>query len=114
MDDIEKINLEIVVKASNSGDPLCTRMIEKSARYMGVAISNLINVYSPEMIVISGQLPDMCPHYVEVATEYARKRTYPLYNKDVRILPATFGREQGALGGIGMVFQEFFKKQDII
>jgi len=111
-DDIDNIDESMVINAFNEGDSLCKRMIEKGARYLGIAISNLINVYSPEMVVIGGEFAGKCPYYIKVATEYARKRTYPLYNKDVKILKSTFGNEQGAIGGVGMVFQEFFKKLD--
>ena len=111
-DSLEDITTDMIVKASIAGDPLCTRIIKNSGKYMGIAISNIINVYSPEVIVLGGSIPDACPCYVEEAIVYARRRTYPLYNKDVKILPATFGCEQGAIGGIGLVFQEFFKKLD--
>lgn len=111
---VDDIDIYMIINASNEGDPLATRIIERSARYLGIAISNLINVYSPEMIVIGGQIPEMCPLYIQVATQYARKRSYPFYNKDVKILPATFGDEQGAIGGVGLVFQKFFKDAEVI
>lgn len=109
---VDHITMEMIVEAAKNGDPLCKRTIEKSARYLGIAISNLINVYSPEMIIIGGPFANSCPYYVEAATEHARKRTYPLYNKDVKILPSLLGDEQRARGGIGMVFNEFYRKLD--
>jgi N-acetylglucosamine repressor len=108
----DHINIEMIIKAASDGDLLCKRIIEKSARYLGIAISNLINVYSPEMIIIGGPFAGSCPFYVEVAIEHARKRTYPLYNKDVKIFPSLLGDEQGARGGIGLVFNEFYRKLD--
>lgn len=109
----EQITLESVIQAFERGDALCKRVIEKSARYLGIAISNIINLYSPEMIIIGGRLSNACPSYVTVATEYARKRTYPLYNKNVRILPSSLGEQQCAWGGVGLVFQEFYKQFEL-
>lgn len=113
VDDVDDIDINLVVRGANEKDNLCERVIEKSARYMGIAMSNIINIYSPEMMVIGGQFADVCPLYAGVAIENAKKRTYPLYNKDVRIVRSTLGNEQGAIGGIGIVFQEFYKKLKI-
>ena len=112
-DDVEAIDLALVKRALQQEDALCRRMVEKSARYLGIAISNIINLLSPEMVVIGCSFGDDCPSYVEVAIEYARKRTYPLYNKDVKIIPATLGNRQCARGGIGVVFQEFYKRLEL-
>lgn len=113
VNDVEKINLELVNRALLQGDDLCRRMVERSARYLGIALSNIINLLSPEMIVINCSFANVCPTYVEVATEYARKRTYPLYNKDVTIIPSSLGEQQCARGGVGIVFQEFYKSLEL-
>jgi N-acetylglucosamine repressor len=113
VDNIDDIDLDMIIEASKKGDLLVNRVIEKCARYMGIAMANLINVYSPQMIVLGGKITKECPDYLEIAIEYAKKRKYPLYNKDVVIIPSTFGEEQGAMGGVGLVFQEFFKNVDI-
>jgi len=113
VDNIDDIDLDMIIKASKKGDLLVNRVIEKCARYMGIAMANLINVYSPQMIVLGGKIIKDCPGYMQIAIEYAKKRKYPLYNKDVVIIPSTFGEEQGAMGGVGLVFQEFFKNVEI-
>lgn len=113
VDNVEDIGIEMVIDASNKGDNLARRNIEKGAKYLGAAIANIINVYSPEMVVIGGPIPQKCPLYFEVATQYIRNRVYPLYNKDVKISSFTFGDDQGAMGGVALVLQEFYKSFEI-
>lgn len=110
---IESINLDSILRAAMDGDSLAKSAIEKAARYLSIAISNIINVYSPEMVVIGGDFANKCPHYVEAAISYARRRIYPPYGNEVKIVASSLGDEQGALGGVGVVFQDFYRKLEL-
>jgi predicted NBD/HSP70 family sugar kinase len=105
---VEEITIDRVVQSFHMGDSLGKSVIENGAKYLGLAIANIINIYSPEIIVIGRQVPEICPEFVGMTADFARKRAYPLYNKKVQIIKATFGDEQHAYGGAGIVCQEFF------
>ena len=108
VDDIETINIFMVIEAFYEGDELCSLVIKNSAKYLGLAIADIINLFSPEMIVIGGQIPDMCPEFAQIAIEHAMRRKYPSHNKNVRIITSTYKEEQQAYGGVGVVFHNFF------
>ncbi|GAB4194558.1 MAG: ROK family transcriptional regulator [Roseiflexaceae bacterium] len=46
--------LALIVQAHADGLPAATLVIEETARYLGVGLSNLINLVNPEMIVLGG------------------------------------------------------------
>lgn len=50
------LTLRDVVARTARGDAACRRVIEDAGRYLGLAISNLVNLINPEVVVIGGQL----------------------------------------------------------
>ncbi|MBN1563662.1 MAG: ROK family protein, partial [Anaerolineae bacterium] len=53
---LDKITMEIVVTAANRGDQLALDTLSEVASHLGSGISNLINVFNPELIVLGGTL----------------------------------------------------------
>lgn len=107
--DIEKLTVDQIIAASNKGDKLSKQIVHKTARNLGLGIYNIINLYSPEMIVIGGDLALECPEYLEKAVSFARKKIYLQHSKDIRIVPTSFGSDMGVIGAVSVVFQDFFK-----
>lgn len=105
----DDIDMDDIFKAAEGGDPLCAEALDRAAYYLGVGIGNVINICSPDVIIIGGEMPTLYPRYAEKAVMTVRSRAYPGYNKDVRILPTTFGKEMGAIGAISLVFHNIFK-----
>lgn len=106
---LEKISIKHIVQGAVSGDWLCKYAIEEVAKYLGIGISNIINILSPDIIVIGGELTIECPTYLEKAIEHVRKEKYPFYNKDVVIKSSSYGDEMCVIGAICIVLHEFFK-----
>jgi N-acetylglucosamine repressor len=106
---IEQINAEFIYKSINKRDPLVLDAVDKGAMYLGVAISNIINFFSPDMIVIGGDIVDNCKIYYDKAVEYTHKRIYPWYNKKVNIVRSKLGDERCVWGGISIVLQKFYE-----
>lgn len=108
VDDIEKIDIDMMISALYSGDPLTMEVIEEGAKCVGVAIVNIVNLYSPEIIVMGGKFINKCPMYKDLIVKNVQAKNSPPQIKDVRICLTAFGDEQGALGGAVMALQEFF------
>lgn len=108
-DNIDKIGLHEFVEMINSADKLCLDVLSWGARYLGMAISNIVNLFSPEIIVLGGTFINKCPIYAEMAIEYVRRNQYPSYAEDIKISTTKLGEMQGALGGVATVFTSFFK-----
>lgn len=111
---VEDITVEDIVTCANQGDRLCKYIIDKTSRHLGIGIANIINLYSPEMIVIGGNLTTLCPEYVEKAVEYARSKQYPAFNKDIIIVPTSFGDEMSAIGAVSVVIDSFYKNFEVL
>lgn len=53
-----------IYRAADAGDSLSIRMLGRVARYLGIGIANLINIFNPEVVVISGGIAT-ARNYVE-------------------------------------------------
>ncbi|WP_371371635.1 ROK family transcriptional regulator [Sporomusa aerivorans] len=61
VDELVKGNLaaispEDIYQAADDGDALALEMLSRVAGYLGIGIANLVNVFNPELVVISGGL----------------------------------------------------------
>ncbi|NMA33382.1 MAG: ROK family transcriptional regulator [Clostridiaceae bacterium] len=51
-DDIDEITLEDITNAARTGDAASANILEEATRYIGIALSNLINMLNPSRIVL--------------------------------------------------------------
>ncbi|MGN6386590.1 MAG: ROK family protein [Verrucomicrobiota bacterium] len=94
-------------KALRRGDHLVEKVVEEAAEYIGIGIANLINILSPEVIVLGGGVIDaledeMMAIIVETAHDYALQGT----DKGVEILASKLGDDAGIVGGAVLARRE--------
>lgn len=93
-------------KALRKGDKLTARVLQDAARYTGIAVANLVNILSPQTVVLGGGVmdaleDDLLPIIIETARDYAMPGTL----KDVEILASKLGDEAGITGAAVLVRQ---------
>ena len=72
--DINALNFATFCTAVEEGDPLATDIVKTAAQHFAIAMSNLINISRPELIVLSGQLINNCNLFYELSTKLALER----------------------------------------
>lgn len=50
--DMEEIDLELIVEAARTGDEAARSILAESARYLGIALSNIVNTLNPSRIIL--------------------------------------------------------------
>jgi glucokinase len=95
----------LVTELALEGDPTAQAVIALIGRRLGVGISNLVNIFNPEVVVVGGGVIAagellLGPARAEVAARALRP------SRDVvRILPAHFGAEAGLLGAAALAWE---------
>ena len=97
LDDLRSGDLR---KAIRRGDKFVDRVVEEAAEYTGIAVANLINLFSPEVVVLGGGIiealaDEMMAIIIETAMDYAMTGT----TKGVEILASKLGDNAGIVGG---------------
>jgi len=108
---IDKVNAEAVHKAAQQGDTLAKELIAQTSYYIGVGLTNLINIFNPELIVIGGGLSSIGDMLLEPAYKVAGERAYEVAFKSIRFARAELGRNSGVIGAAAYAFREIEKSK---
>ena len=92
------ITAQIVHQAAQAGDELAKSLINKNAYYLGVGLANLVNLFSPELVVIGGGLSNIGDMLLRPAYEEASRRAFKQPYGTTRFVRAALGSDSGILG----------------
>lgn len=102
--DLAKIRSGALARAVAAGDTQVERVIRRAAYYAGVGVANLINIVSPEAVVLGGGLVEaMESLYLEEVARAVQEHAMPFLRKDVRIVAAKLGDDAVAMGAARLI-----------
>jgi glucokinase len=84
--------------AADEGDASAEAAIREAGRYLGAGITNLVNIFNPEIVAIGGNLRKLGERYLGPAYEVVKAEAFPQHAGDVRIIEAELEEEVGAIG----------------
>ena len=98
-DDLKDLRSGDLRKAIRRGDKFVEKVIQDAAEYIGIAVGNLINIISPEMIVLGGGViealdDEMMPTIKKVALDHILPGT----DKGIEIVSSKLGDHAGIVG----------------
>ena len=96
--DLSKITAQTVYQAAQDGDDLALEVVNDTARFLGVGIGNLLNVFNPEVVVVCGGVTAAGDHlFVPLRREAARRAFKPAVAA-CRIVPGELAGTAGVYG----------------
>jgi glucokinase len=101
-----------VVELAREGDRDSLRMMERFATDLGVGISNAVNIFQPELIVLGGGLSQASDLFLDRAIDEAGSRALPALFERVRIAVARAGPAAGVIGAGLLAAQETGRNVD--
>ena len=96
--EIENVTAEKVALAARDGDRLASEVIHRAACYLGAGLTNIVNIFNPEMIVVGGGVSKMGDLLLEPARQVVAERAFELPAEAVHIVTAELGDDAGVLG----------------
>ncbi len=104
-----KLTTEDIYKAALNGDSLARELLRNAGRYLGIGIANIINLMSPEAIILAGGLIGAWNIYIQEAIKEASRRALKQLFDRVKFIPSSLMDDAGIIGSAGLVFQEVNK-----
>jgi len=98
-----EVNGEYVVERYKAGEIAAQEAFSRHFFYLGRAVAGLVNVFSPQLIVIGGRIAESGEFYTERLLEVARQHALPISAKGLQIRPAQLGNKAGCMGAAYMV-----------
>ena len=105
-DDPKLIDGELICEVATRGDPVAQDLIISTGRYLGIALSTVVQVLNPELIVIGGGLTNMGSMLLDPCLESLRQNVHPVLWGAGRIVLGRFQQNVSIIGGAAAVFSE--------
>ncbi|MDX8452300.1 ROK family protein [Mesorhizobium sp. VK9D] len=94
-----------VVEAARTGEAIARELLDAEARWLGIGFTNLLHLYSPEVIVMGGGLSngfDLLEPGIRATIDERAMQAY----RDVPIVPAKLGDRAGLVGAASLILWE--------
>ncbi len=108
-----KINSEDIYNAALEGDSLSRTVLREAGKNLGIGIANIINILSPDAIILAGGLSSAWNIYIDAALKEAEKRALKELFSNAKIIPSILGDEAGIIGAARFVFDKMSEHHSI-
>lgn len=98
--DMSRITAQLVYEASKRGDPIALEVVRDTAHFLGVGISNLINIFNPDTFVIAGGVTQAGEQLFEPLRAEVRRRAFKPAVDACRIVPGALPLSAGVVGAV--------------
>jgi glucokinase len=105
--DISNIRSGAIAKSIENGDKSIERIVRRAARYLGIAMGSLVNIFSPEAIILGGGLVEKLEDiYMEETVKAMKENSFTFMSKDVKVLAAALGDDAAVMGAGKLVSEK--------
>lgn len=101
-----ELNLDTIIKAYNLGDDYIKNIIQKASGYMGIAITNMVNVFDPQLIVIGGEMAAYEDEIISKIRETVNQKVWK--HSNVEIVASEFSNDAAAIGAASMLIHSVY------
>jgi glucokinase len=93
-----RIKSGMLLRAVKEGDKLTIRSLKRSAYFLGLGLASLINLWSPDRIVLGGGVIEKIDLLVDIAAQTAKAAALPVPAQAVEIVRTALGDYSGVVG----------------
>lgn len=97
--DIDKASGRTAFNAMYAGDEAGKQVVEQYIRYVAIGITNIVNIFQPDVICIGGGISNEGDNLLKPIQELIEKDRYTKYaKKQTKICTAILGNDAGIIG----------------
>jgi glucokinase-like ROK family protein len=100
--------IDKVFNAARQGDLQTIKMIAARARFLGIAMANLVNIFNPELILLGGVFAQGHDLFIPTVSQTMREMAFAGMGEKVRLQPTSFGWRAGVVGAGALALSRFF------
>ncbi|HEY5440201.1 MAG TPA: ROK family protein [Gemmatimonadaceae bacterium] len=104
----ENITAQIVYDAAAAGDPIANEIVRDTARYLGVGVANLLNIFNPDIVVLAGGVTAAGDALFVPLRAEVRRRAFSPAVRAVKIVPGELPGTAGVVGAVASFKQQHF------
>ncbi len=104
--DLTKLTAAIVYKAAAQGDQIASEVVKDTARFLGIGVANVLNVFNPDVVVLAGGVAQAGDSlFVPLRAEVRRRAFKPAVDA-CKIVPGALGGSAGMVGAVAAFLAE--------
>jgi glucokinase len=96
--DLDRVTAQLVYQAADAGDPMARQVTDDTARYLGIGVANLLNIFNPDIVVILGGVAHAGDGLFEPLRREVAQRAFVPAVDACTILPGTLHGLAGVYG----------------
>lgn len=96
--DLAAIQVHQIFEAARNGDGVSISVVRDTARYVGMAIANLVAITDPDMVVVGGLIADAADQLLQPSQMEALRRLPKSIADSLTVSAAALGDDSGPLG----------------
>ncbi|MBN1668915.1 MAG: ROK family transcriptional regulator [Anaerolineales bacterium] len=100
--------IEGVFAAARQGDQDALHLLDECAYYLGAALTNVVNLFNPELILLGGIFSQGQDLFIQPTLETVREMSFGGLGEKVRLQATTFGWKAGVIGAAALALIQFF------
>jgi glucokinase len=108
--DSASITAQTVYEAAKQNDPVAIEVVRETARILGTAISTLINIINPDIVVIAGGVTQAGDALFEPLRSEVRRRAFKTAVDACEIVPGMLPISAGVVGAVATFKAQTFGK----
>lgn len=99
MEQEKTVNGRMIFDCARTGDAIAGRIIKEYVDYLAVGVTNLVNIFQPDIVCIGGGISAAADMFLDSLTEQVLKESYA-GNATIqpKIIPAKLGNDAGIIG----------------
>ncbi len=109
IEDVDSITLAQILERAEKKEALFYEAVKMCAKYIGIALNNVILTISPDTIIFTADLSDKSPILVDEIRHYLAKHCYPQNHDKIKMYRSKHAQRVGAMGGVAMMFRDIFR-----
>lgn len=99
----ENADGKTIVARYLQGEAKAKEMVERHCRYVGQGIAGLVNIFSPQKVVIGGGISEAGDFYLRLVQQYFNRYVMAPCAENTEICLARLGNKAGLLGAANLV-----------
>jgi glucokinase-like ROK family protein len=105
---LDSITGEMVLDAAAKRDPLAIEIVQEAARYLGIAVANVIDLLNPAVVILGGVVIEVGELFLDPIREEIQRRAFSIPLAAVQVVPSSLGFRAAAIGAATLVTDRFF------
>ncbi len=111
-DNLQQITVDIICQAANQGDEVAQQILKEVGRYLGIAVSYLLNILNPGQIIIVGDIIQAKQYVFTAMQEVINNKALAIPAENIEIIPTQLDDNTATIGGATLVLEKLFKESE--